>query len=81
MVAHEALCHRVSWLQSTFALHAGEGVIQKAAYGFGVSEWEIFWPLDCGATLVLARPGGHKDPLYLLELARRCLEANALLAP
>ena len=24
-----------------------------------------------GAALVMAKPGGHKDPLYLLELARK----------
>ena len=70
MVAHEALCHRVGWLQTTFQLAVSESVIQKAAYGFGVSEWEVFWPLLVGGTLVMAKPGGHKDPLYLLELSR-----------
>jgi non-ribosomal peptide synthetase component F len=30
--------------------------------------WEFFWPLLAGARLVLARPGGHKDPGYLAEL-------------
>jgi len=28
--------------------------------------WEFFWPL--GARLVLAKPGGHQDSAYLLEL-------------
>ena len=27
------------------------------AYTFGLSEWEIFWPLVAGATLVIAPPG------------------------
>jgi thioesterase domain-containing protein len=29
--------------------------------------WEVFWPLSVGATLVVARPGGHRDPGYLAE--------------
>ena len=31
---------------------------EKVAYTFGLSEWEIFWPLLAGATLILAPPGG-----------------------
>jgi len=41
--------------------------MQKVAYTFGLSEWEIFWPLSYGATLVLAPPGGEKDPDYILR--------------
>ena len=29
----------------------------EVAYTFGLSEWEIFWPLVAGATLVIAPPG------------------------
>src|SRR5262249_11932359 len=32
--------------------------------------WEFFWPLLAGAKLVLARPGGHRDPAYLAGLIR-----------
>src|SRR5690606_31906610 len=35
---------------------------------FDVSVWEFFWPLQVGARLVLAAPGGHRDPRYLAEL-------------
>ncbi|MEA2567250.1 MAG: hypothetical protein QOD49_2427, partial [Actinomycetota bacterium] len=37
---------------------------------FDVSVWEFFWPLLVGASLVVAKPGGHKDPAYLAELIR-----------
>ncbi|MYT22399.1 AMP-binding protein, partial [Streptomyces sp. SID7760] len=37
---------------------------------FDVSVWELFWPLLTGATLVLARPGGQRDPGYLAGLIR-----------
>ncbi|MFJ2982773.1 AMP-binding protein, partial [Pseudomonas sp. NPDC087185] len=29
------------------------------------------WPLQTGARLVMARPGGHRDPQYLREVIRR----------
>src|SRR6202043_806554 len=35
---------------------------------FDVSVWEFFWPLIVGATLVVAKPGGHRDPAYLRDL-------------
>jgi acyl-CoA synthetase (AMP-forming)/AMP-acid ligase II/acyl carrier protein len=42
-------------------------VLQKTPTGFDVSVWELFWPLLVGARLVLARPGGHQDPGYLVQ--------------
>src|SRR5690606_28988387 len=46
-------------------------VLQKTPYGFDVSVWEFFWPLITGACLILARPGGHQDSGYLVELIQR----------
>src|SRR5262249_28341143 len=43
-------------------------VLQKTPFSFDVSVWEFFWPLFTGARLVIARPGGHKDPAYLVQL-------------
>jgi FkbM family methyltransferase len=43
-------------------------VLQKTPFSFDVSVWEFFWPLLRGARLVLARPGGHLDPAYLVRL-------------
>ncbi|MEJ2075381.1 MAG: amino acid adenylation domain-containing protein [Reinekea sp.] len=43
-------------------------ILQKTPYSFDVSVWEFFCPLWAGATLVLAKPGGHKDPYYLRTL-------------
>jgi acyl-coenzyme A synthetase/AMP-(fatty) acid ligase len=33
-----------------------------------VSVWEFFWPLITGARMIVAQPGGHQDPAYLVEL-------------
>jgi non-ribosomal peptide synthase protein (TIGR01720 family) len=43
-------------------------VLQKTPITFDVSVWELFWPLLEGATLVLAPPGAHRDPLTLAQL-------------
>ena len=37
-------------------------VLQKTPFSFDVSVWEFFWPLMAGARLVVAEPGGHRDP-------------------
>ncbi|HEU4412266.1 MAG TPA: amino acid adenylation domain-containing protein, partial [Polyangiaceae bacterium] len=62
---HRAVVNRVWWMQSAYPLREGERVLQKTPSGFDVSVWEFFWPLAVGATLALARPGGHRDPAYL----------------
>ncbi|MFJ3925000.1 amino acid adenylation domain-containing protein, partial [Streptomyces sp. NPDC090022] len=68
VVAHEGIVNRLVWMQERFGLGAADRVLQKTPFGFDVSVWEFFWPLLEGATLVVARPEGHKDPAYLAEL-------------
>ncbi|MFI9366841.1 amino acid adenylation domain-containing protein [Kitasatospora sp. NPDC053057] len=47
---------------------SADRVLQKTPFGFDVSVWEFFWPLLEGAALVVARPGGHREPEYLAGL-------------
>jgi amino acid adenylation domain-containing protein len=70
VVQHDAIVNRLAWMQAKFALAADDRVLQKTPFGFDVSVWEFFWPLLAGATLVVARPDGHRDPDYLAELIR-----------
>jgi amino acid adenylation domain-containing protein len=65
---HEAIVNRLLWMQDMYRLTAADRVLQKTPYSFDVSVWEFFWPLMTGACLVVARPGGHKDPVYLVDL-------------
>ncbi|WP_143203912.1 non-ribosomal peptide synthetase, partial [Streptomyces sp. CB02400] len=69
-VPHEAVVNRLLWMQDAYGLTAGDRVLHKTPTGFDVSVWELFWPLVTGATLVVARPDGHRDPAYLAELIR-----------
>jgi amino acid adenylation domain-containing protein/FkbH-like protein len=65
---HQGIVNRLLWMQDAFQLTSTDRVLQKTPYSFDVSVWEFFWPLLTGATLVMARPGGHKDPAYLVDL-------------
>ncbi len=71
LVHHGAIRNRLVWMQDAYGLGAGDTVLQKTPFSFDVSVWEFFWPLLTGARLVLARPGGHRDPSYLVDLIGR----------
>jgi amino acid adenylation domain-containing protein len=68
---HRGLCNRIRWMQHAFRLTPADTVLQKTPYTFDVSVWEFCWPLVTGASLVLARPGGHREPDYLSHLIQR----------
>ncbi|HEY0736251.1 MAG TPA: amino acid adenylation domain-containing protein [Herpetosiphonaceae bacterium] len=71
MNSHRGIVNRLLWMQDTYGLNATDRVLQKTPFSFDVSVWEFFWPLLTGATLVVAKPGGHQDPAYLVELIAR----------
>ncbi|WP_370949206.1 amino acid adenylation domain-containing protein [Amycolatopsis sp. cg5] len=68
VVEHAAIVNRLLWMQDEYGLGADDRVLQKTPSSFDVSVWEFFWPLITGATLVVAKPDGHKDPAYLASL-------------
>ncbi|MET7771466.1 non-ribosomal peptide synthase/polyketide synthase [Nocardia sp. NPDC005366] len=71
VVTHAAIVNRLVWMQDSYRLTPGDAVLQKTPATFDVSVWEFFWPLQCGARLVVAKPDGHRDPRYLAEVIRR----------
>ncbi|RLU89136.1 non-ribosomal peptide synthetase [Streptomyces griseocarneus] len=70
VVPHGAIDNRLRWMQDAYPLTAGDRVLQKTPSSFDVSVWEFFWPLRVGATLVVAEPELHKDPVGLARLIR-----------
>ncbi|MGK3980503.1 amino acid adenylation domain-containing protein [Sorangium sp. So ce118] len=68
MISHLAICNRLIWMQDEYRLQPTDRVLQKTPYTFDVSVWEFFLPLIAGATLVMARPEGHKDAAYLARV-------------
>ncbi|MGI5452292.1 amino acid adenylation domain-containing protein [Streptomyces sp. CA-249302] len=81
VVPHAGIVNRLLWMQDAYGLAADDRVLQKTPASFDVSVWEFFWPLITGAALVLARPGGHRDPEYLAELIRRQQVTTAHFVP
>ena len=64
-IPHVAICNHMLWMQRAFPLTSQDRVLQKTPISFDASVWEFYAPLLAGATLVMARPGGHMDPEYL----------------
>jgi amino acid adenylation domain-containing protein len=65
VVSQTSVVNHLRWLQRAYGLTPGDRVLQKTPVAFTVSVWELFWPLQAGATTVVADPDGHRDPDYL----------------
>ncbi|MDH3008112.1 amino acid adenylation domain-containing protein [Gordonia alkanivorans] len=67
-VDHAALEHRLAWMQRDHPIGPDDAVLYKTPATFDVSVWELLWPLQTGAQMVIAEPDGHRDPEYLRSL-------------
>jgi amino acid adenylation domain-containing protein/thioester reductase-like protein len=65
---HRGICNRIWWMQQAYRLTPEDAVLQKTPFSFDVSVWEFFWPTMAGARLVVCKPGGHRDPDYLVRM-------------
>ncbi|WP_433331808.1 amino acid adenylation domain-containing protein [Spirillospora sp. CA-294931] len=70
VVPHRAITGQLTWLRERFPLTGDDRVLQQLSASFDASLMELFWPLTTGAGVVLARPGGQRDPAYLAGLVR-----------
>ena len=68
---HQGLLNRLQWMQSQYRLTPDDRVLQKTPLTFDVAVWELLWPLMVGACLVVASPGGHREPRYLRNVIER----------
>lgn len=68
VVPHAGIVNRLLWMQSFRPITPSDRVLQKTPASFDVSVPELFGALLAGATVVLARPDGHKDPGYLANV-------------
>jgi amino acid adenylation domain-containing protein/non-ribosomal peptide synthase protein (TIGR01720 family) len=67
MIPHRAIVNRLLWMQEQLLVTPSDRLLQKTPYTFDASIWELFVPLSTGAQLVMARPGGHQEPAYMVE--------------
>jgi amino acid adenylation domain-containing protein len=70
MVPHRAIVNHMLWMQAELPLAPADRVLQKTAFSFDASVWEFWAPLLAGATLVMARPGEHREPAALIRSIR-----------
>ncbi|GAB2511124.1 non-ribosomal peptide synthetase [Nocardia heshunensis] len=71
VVTHSAVVNQLGWMRGHYDLGPADAFLHKTPVTFDASVWELFLPLQIGARLVLACPGGHLDPDYLLATMRR----------
>lgn len=64
---HRGIVNRLRWMQQALALTADDVVLHKTPFTFDVSVWELFWPLQIGASLAIAAPESHRDPQALVR--------------
>jgi amino acid adenylation domain-containing protein len=67
MISHKAICNRLIWMQKQYQVTGNDLILQKTPFTFDVSVWELFLPLLSGACLVIAKPKGHQDNVYLID--------------
>ena len=70
MTEHRGVLNFLRWHLAEFGIGAGDRLLHQASASFDVSVWEMFAPLMSGATVVIARPDGQRDPGYLARLIR-----------
>ncbi|ABX04217.1 non-ribosomal peptide synthetase [Herpetosiphon sp.] len=71
MITHRALVNHMQWMQTTFGFNRHDRFLQKTPLSFDASVWECYAPLLCGGQLILAKPDGHHDAHYLVEMIQR----------
>ncbi|MGK5546440.1 amino acid adenylation domain-containing protein [Streptomyces sp. URMC 127] len=81
VVTHEAIVNRLDWMREAYGIGPVDRILQKTPASFDVSVWEFFLPLVSGAAVVLARPGGHREPEHLAEVAARSGVTTAHFVP
>ncbi|WP_461020110.1 amino acid adenylation domain-containing protein, partial [Streptomyces daliensis] len=70
LVSHQAIANHLVRMRDRFGFGPGDRVLHKTPIVFDVAVWELLGTLTSGATLVVARPGGHQDPDYLADVIR-----------
>lgn len=64
-LTHSATVSQLAWAQQQWPHGASDAVLYKTPITFDIAVWELFWPLQTGAHIVVAEPDGHRDPAYM----------------
>ncbi|MEU6378918.1 amino acid adenylation domain-containing protein [Streptomyces sp. NPDC046909] len=80
-VTHRAIMNRLKWGLEHFDVTPEDRMLVSTTASFDVSVPELFALLQVGASVVVARPDGRRDPAYLAELIRRERVTSACFVP
>ncbi|MFC7660844.1 amino acid adenylation domain-containing protein [Pseudonocardia benzenivorans] len=69
MIRHAAIANRLEWqVHTVLGFGPGDASLFKAPLSFDISVNEILLPLVSGGHVVVADPGGDRDPHHLFDL-------------
>ncbi|WP_442944038.1 non-ribosomal peptide synthase/polyketide synthase [Nocardia sp. NBC_00508] len=68
MITHRQMVNQFRWAQLAYPHDGDDVVLHKTPITFDISTWELFWPLQTGAAIVIAAPDGHRDPAHLTRI-------------
>jgi amino acid adenylation domain-containing protein len=71
MVPHSAICNHMLWMCEEGLVDESDCVLQRTPFTFDASVWEIFAPLQTGASMVLLPPGDRADTGLLVDTIER----------
>lgn len=71
MIEHAGIVNKLAWMRRNYELSVDDVVLHKVPYSFDVSIWEMLLANTCGATLLIAKPDGHRDSAYLHRLVEK----------
>ncbi|MBM0636396.1 amino acid adenylation domain-containing protein, partial [Paenibacillus polymyxa] len=67
MVEHHSVLNRILWMHDRYGLSAEDTILQKTAFTFDVSVWELFWWSLVGSKVSLLSVGGEKNPEEIVD--------------
>ena len=67
MIEHRSVVNRLNWMQKAYPIDCHNVILQKTAFTFDVSVWELFWWSFQGACISLLGSGQEKDPHAIVE--------------
>lgn len=70
MVEHGGLVNAINWIVGTLGLSSSDRCMLKTPITFDAAGRELFPTLLAGGTLIIAKPGGHRDSRYLADTVR-----------
>ncbi|WP_311083194.1 non-ribosomal peptide synthetase [Paenibacillus polymyxa] len=67
IVEHRSVVNRICWMHNRYGLSVEDTILQKTAFTFDVSVWELFWWSMVGSKVSLLPIGGEKSPEQILN--------------